>query len=257
MTITRSFPRALVAFCLVVAACGGSATGVPTPTAPTPATPAPPAPPAPPPPVATTTVTYQGLFGSGMFTGTVTLTAQVPVSARAGLTNNATLVMSGATGTAKFSGASTMTITLTGTYDTETNRFLLSGGAWSIDVTVADGRATGTISTPAGAGSVAALVTTESNPASQYCGTYGGTEPGKFLVVIRSGLVSGVAAQDGQPGGITLAGSANGNSVSMSWSWTEGSGGQGLATGTINGQTIGGTWSNTDGHSGTWSGSGC
>ena len=254
MTITRSFPRALVVFCLVAAACGGSGAGVAAPTAPTPATPAPPAPP---PPVATTTVTYKGLFGSGMFTGTVTLTAQVPVSAKAGLTNSATLVMSGATGTAKFTGASTTTVTLTGTYDTVTNRFQLSGGAWTIDVTVVDGSATGTISTPAGAGSVVAMLTTESNPASQYCGTYDGTESGKFLVVIRSGLASGVAAQDGQPGGITLAGSVNGNSVSLSWSWTEGSGGQGLATGTINGDAIGGTWTNTEGHSGTWSGRGC
>lgn len=84
-----------------------------------------------------------------------------------------------------------------------------------------------------------------------------GTESGKFLVVIRGGLASGIAGQNGEPGGITLAGSANGNSVSLSWSWTEGVGGQGLATGTINGQSIGGTWSNTDGQSGSWSGSGC
>lgn len=54
-----------------------------------------------------------------------------------------------------------------------------------------------------------------------------GTESGKFLVVIRGGLASGIAAQDGEPGGITLAGSANGNSVSLSWSWTEGVGGAG------------------------------
>lgn len=253
MKIVRSCSRALATLCVAaVAACGGSS----SPTGPSSQTSPPPAPPSPP-PIATTAVSYQGLFGSGLFTGAVTLTAQVPVSASARLTNRATLVMPGATGTAKFSGASTTTVSLTGTYDTETNRFLLSGGAWAIDVTVVDGRATGTISTPVGAGSVAALATTESNPATQYCGSYAGTESGKFLVVVRAGLASGVAAQDGEPGGVTLAGSANGNSVSLSWSWTEGVGGQGLATGTINGLSIGGTWSNTDGQSGTWSGAKC
>lgn len=256
MHIVRSFPRAFVAICLAAAAaaaCGGSS----SPTSPsTPAAPTPPAPPVPPPPVATTTVAYSGLFGSGTFTGTVTLTALVPASATANVPNIATLAAS-ASGTAKFSGASTTTVNLTGTYDTVTGRFTLSSGAWRIDATVVDGRVTGTIATPAGAGSVAALESTASNPAAHYCGTFSGTESGKFLVVVRSGLVSGVAAQNGEPGGITLAGSANGNNISMSWSWTEGSGGQGLATGTINGQTVSGTWSNTLGHSGTWSGGGC
>ena len=255
MSNVRSFPRALVAIGITaaIAACGGSS----SPVAPsTPTTPSTPTPPAPPPPVATTTVTYGGLFGSGMFTGTVTLTAQVPVSATASLWSHASLAAS-ASGTAKFSGASTTTVNLTGTYDTATSRFMLSSGAWAIDVTVVEGRATGTIATPAGAGTVAALASTASEPASQFCGTYTGTESGKFLVVVSHGLASGVAAENGLPGGVTLAGSVNGNSVSLSWSWSEGSGGHGLAVGNINGQTASGTWSNTDGQSGTWSGGGC
>lgn len=253
MQNVQSFRRALVVVCLAAAlACGGSS----SPTAPSSQTNPPPAPPAPP-PVATTTVAYSGLFGSGMFTGTVTLSAQVPVTATAGLTGNARLIAAGATGTAKFSGTSTTTVNLTGTYDTVTNRFVLSGSAWAIDVTVAEGRATGTISTPVGAGTVAALVTTATDPVAHYCGRYDGTEAGKFLVIVRSGLASGVAAQDGEPGGVTLAGSTNGNSISLSWSWSEGSGGRGTATGTITGEQVSGTWSNTDGQSGTWSGKGC
>lgn len=248
MLINHSIRRACIAICFAaIVACGGS-----SPTAPS-QTNQPAAPPAPP-PIATTTVAYSGLFGSGMFTGTVTLNAQVPVAAS--LTPR-TAVMPGATGTAKFAGASTTTVSLTGTFDTTTNRFSLSGGGWALDVAVAEGRATGTIATPVGTGSVAALVTTATSPVAQYCGSYSGTESGKFLVVVRGGLATGVAAQDGQPGGVTLAGSANGNNVSLSWSWTEGVGGQGVATGTINGQSISGTWSNTDGQSGTWSGSGC
>jgi hypothetical protein len=246
MSIVSLLRRAACAAVLLVAtACGSSS----TPTAPTP--------PAPPPPVATTTVTYSGLFGSGMFTGTVTLTAVVPTSNTAD-TSNGPLAIASATGTAKFSGASKTTINLTGTFDTTTNKFTLTSAGWSIDATVTNNRVTGTISTPVGGGGMAALVTTASNPTVSYCGNYVGTESGKFLVTTGSGFATGVAAENGIPGAVTLAGTVNGNSVSLSWSWTDGVGGQGVATGTINGTSISGTWSNTDGQSGTWSGSaGC
>jgi hypothetical protein len=243
---------ACVALALVAAGCGGSSTS-PTPTSPT----APTTPTTPTPPVATTTVAYSGLFASGLFTGSVTMTAQVPVSSAGSLANIATLSAS-ATGTAKFSGASNTTINLTGTYDTVTGKFTLSTAGWTVQVTVVDGVASGTISTPVGAGSVAALQTTESNPVVNYCGSYSGTESGKFLVTIRNGLASGVAAENGLPGGVTLAGTASGNTVTLSWSWTEGSGGRGTAIGTINGTSLSGTWTNTDNQSGTWSGNaGC
>src|SRR5688500_14956553 len=199
MSSISSSRRAASAAALVVAtACGGS-----SPTSPTP--------PAPPPPVATTTVHYSGVFGSGLFTGAVTLTAIVPTAVTAN-TSSGPLAIATATGTAKFTGASTTTVNLTGTFDTTTNRFTLTSSGWNIDVTVTNGIASGTITTPAGSGTVGALVSTESNPAAQFCGTYSGTEAGKFLVVVRNGLASGVAAQNGQPGGVTLAGSANGNS---------------------------------------------
>lgn len=255
MTIVRPFARAAcVALTLVAVACGGSPTS-PAPTSP--ATPTTPTTPTPPPPVQTTTVAYSGLFGSGLFTGAVSMTAQVPVSATVSRGQIATISAS-ATGTSKFSGASTTTVTLTGTYDTVTGKFTLASAGWTIEATVVDGVVSGTISTPAGPGSIAALQTTESNPAVNYCGSYDGSESGKFLVTIRNGLASGVAAQNGEPGGITLAGTADGNNVTLSWSWTEGSGGRGTAIGTINGTSLSGTWSNTENHSGTWSGkSGC
>lgn len=255
MTIVRPIARAAcVALALVAAACGGSSTSI-TPTAPTtPTTPTTPTPP----PVPMTTVAYSGLFASGLFTGTVSMTAQVPAgSSGASLTNIETLSAS-ATGTAKFAGASTTTVNLTGTYDTVTGKFTLASAGWTVEATVVNGMASGTITTPAGAGSVAALQTTQSDPVVNYCGTYSGIESGKFVVTIRNSLASGVAAQDGLPGGITLAGSVSGSSVTLNWSWTEGSGGRGTAVGTINDTSIGGTWSNTENHSGTWSGkSGC
>ena len=244
MSIVSLLRRPVCAAVLVVTAgCGGAS----SPTAPNPPAP-------PPPPAATTTVNYSGLFGSGMFTGAVTLTAVVPTAMTAN-TSNGPLAIATASGTAKFSGASTTTVNLTGTFDTTTNKFTLTAPGWSIEATVTNNTVSGNISTPAGLGSMAALVTTEANPVVRYCGTYTGTEGGKFLIATSAGFASGVAAQNGEPGGITLAGTVNGNSISVSWSWN---GGSGLATGTINGQTVGGSWSNTDGHSGSWSGSaGC
>lgn len=250
MTLVRL--TACVALALVAAGCGGSSTST-TPTSPT----APATPTTPTPPVATTTVAYSGLFASGLFTGSVTMTAQVPVSSAGSLANIATLAAS-ATGTAKFTGASTTTINLTGTYDTVTGKFTLSTAGWTIEATVVNGVASGTITTPAGPGSVAALQTTESNPAVNYCGSYAGSESGKFLVTVRNGLASGVAAENGSPEAIALVGTVIGATVTLNWSWTEDSGGRGTAVGTINGTSISGTWSNTVNKSGTWSGSaGC
>ena len=253
MSIVRLMSRAACAAVFVsAAACGGASS--PT----TPASPTTPTPPAPAPPVATTTVNYSGVFANGMFTGGLTLSAVVPVSMTANTTNGPLAVVS-ATGTAKFSGANTTPVSLSGTYDTTTGKFTLTSAGWMIDATVAaNGVVSGTISTPAGAGSVTAQVTTQADPVVNYCGSYTGSEGGKFLVTIRAGLASGVAAQNGVAGGILLAGSVNGNSVTLTWSWVDDGVGSGRAVGTINGNIISGTWENTEGNSGTWSGTaGC
>ena len=245
MSSVYSLPRTVcVAALFLTAGCGGAS----TPTTPTPT-------PTPTPPVQTTTVNYSGLFASGLFTGTVTMTAAIPNALTAN--TNGPLAIATASGTAKFSGASTTTVNLTGTFDTTTNKFTLTSAGWNIEATVTNNRVTGTISTPAGAGSMAALVTTTANPVVSFCGNYTGTESGKFMVSTSNGFATGVAAENGLPGGVTLAGTVTGNTISVSWSWTEGVGGQGLATGTINGTNVSGTWSNSDGQSGNWSGGAC
>jgi len=245
------FPAACTVLPFLLVACGGASGGASTPASPTPSPTV-----TAPPPVATTTVAYTGIFASGTFTGTLTLSAAVPVSVTPASTPRVRpQAIATATGTAKFAGATQSTVNLAGSYDTASNRFVLRGGAFSVDAVVSDETVTGTIMTPAGAGGVAALRSTESSPATRFCGTYRGSESGKFLVVIRGSTASGVAAQDGDPESITLKGSASGNSVRVSWSWTEGGGGRGEANGTISGSTLSGTWGNTDGKIGTWSGS--
>lgn len=252
MSIGHLLSRAACAALLfAIPGCGGGSSGaVSTPTSPTP----PPAVTAP--PVATTTVAYSGIFGSGMFTGTVTMSAAVPVSVTQASTVRPLSTVA-ATGTARFSGQTQTTAMLTGTYDTTTGQFVLRSGGFTVDATVADDKVTGTIVTPAGNGGIAALRSTDDNPPARFCGNYQGTESGKFLVVIRGSLASGVAAQDGEPGAITLTGSTSGSRVTLTWSWSDGGGGSGTANGTVTGETVAGTWTNTDRQSGTWSARSC
>lgn len=251
-------PRLLLATCaalsLVLSACGGASGNASTPVSPTPAPTVTATP-----PVATTTVEYSGIFASGMFTGRVTMSAAVPVGMSASGTSTwRPMAIAAATGTARFSGATQNTVNLSGTYDTTSRQFNLRGGAFAVDATVNDDVVTGTIATGAGVGGLSAMRTSEGTATTAYCGTFSGTESGKLLIVVRGGLVSGVAAQDGEPGGITLAGSVTGSTISIGWSWSEGSGGRGTATGTINATTASGSWSNTDGQRGGWSaGTGC
>ncbi|MGE0394724.1 MAG: hypothetical protein AB7P67_14255 [Vicinamibacterales bacterium] len=198
---------------------------------------------------------YDGVFASGTLTGTVSMRADVPVSSTTAQTLRVRpLAVATATGTAKFSGEAQSPVSLSGTYDTATAAFSLRGGAFTVNATVTDDRAVGTITTPAGPATVAAMVSTSAVPATRYCGTYRGTESGKLLIVVRGGSVSGAAAQDGDPGSVPLSGSVLNNSVSLTWTYD---GGRGEAQGTISGTTVTGTWGNTDREFGTWSGGAC
>jgi hypothetical protein len=149
-------------------------------------------------------------------------------------------------------------VSLTGTYETTSGAFSLRGGAFTVNATVREEVATGTIVTPTGTGTVAALLSPPGLPATRYCGTYRGTSTGstgKFLFVERGGLVSGIAAQDGVAQPLELAGRVLNNLVAVSWSWEDRDGtGRGSAQGTITGSTASGTWSNSDHETGTWSG---
>jgi hypothetical protein len=248
---------------LAVAGCGGgssSSTASSSPTAPSSSTPAAST------PVETADEEYIGTFASGTFTGTISLTAAVPINtATAESPRLQPRAVATARGTAKFAGANTQSVALTGTYDTTSKRFALSGGPWSVDATVADNAATGTVNTPVGAGGLAAMRSTAAEPATRYCGTFSGTESGKFTIivsghrdVVSGSRVNGVAAQDGEPGSFAVHGGVTGTGISLSWSWNDASGqGSGIADGTISPTTAGGAWHNTLGHSGTWSAGAC
>jgi hypothetical protein len=99
------------------------------------------------------------------------------------------------------------------------------------------------------------MISTAALPATRYCGTYSGTEGGKFVIAVSGGVVSGVAAQDGEPSAQAVSGRAVNSQVTLSWAWNEPSGsGSGSATGTISGDSVSGSWSNSLNHRGTGGG---
>lgn len=260
--MNRLLSRAAFAALLIVAAgCGGSSSGSPSsPTAPSsPTTPS--SPPVTTTPVETTTEEYVGTFAHGNFTGTVSMSAAVPRSAAtAGAPRPRPRAVATATGEAKYSGMAQQTFNLTGTYDTTARRFSLRGGPFVVDATVSDETATGTVVTPSGTAGVAALLSSAARRATRYCGTFRGTETGKFTIIVSGSRASGVAAQDGEPESIALSGGVTGSGISLNWSWPQvgnESGGRGTASGTINASFASGDWSNTDNQRGTWSAAVC
>ena len=232
-TIRSHAPLGLLATLAAVTwACGGSSSspGAPSPT-----------------PTATTS-TFQGtVAGSGLQTGTLSVTVQAQVSAarpaRFHLPFVATLHAQSATasGTLRFAGGSAST--LSGTYDTATKRLSLSGGGYTASGTVSEGVLAGTLSGNGVSGGFSTRSTSGATVTS-YCGTItqrsGNQAAGVFnLEVASTGAVSGVFcvrqenAGGGDPCGF-IKGQATGSSISITH-------GDSSSTGTISGTTVSGT----------------
>jgi hypothetical protein len=192
-----------------------------------------------------TTISYAGVFAGtkdgGTFTLSATVTSAVVLAQISAQSNSGTVA---ATGTLKVTGGST--VTLAGTYNTATKVFTMSGSSYALTATVAY---TGPSSTT---GTVSALPTSSTVTVTNYCGTYSGSESGRWSITISGSKLAGSASTP--DGGVSLSGSAVGNSLSMFWH--PNSTDNGNALGTISGTTVSGTWtSNTPGDHGTWTGS--
>lgn len=187
-----------------------------------------------------TTVTYEGVFATGTQTGTVSLVAGSP-----------------ATGSLKISGAST--VSLSGSYNSATSTFALTGGGYALAATVdANKNVSGTLtgSSAATTGVVAALAVAAGEPKTTWCGTFNGTNSGKLNLIIKGNTASALAVETTGEG-TNLTGTVNGAGVTLGWKpmISPGVYGTGTATGTISGATITGIWSNTLGEHGNWTAS--
>jgi hypothetical protein len=202
----------------------------------------------------TTTLTYSGVFAGTKEGGTFQLSTVVPaLSSTASLLADVAFAASApvaATGTLKITGGAT--ITLTGTYDASTKAFTLSGSSYALTATVASNAVSGSYTGPSTSGSVSALAAPPGITVVMYCGTYSGSESGRWNFATANGLIGGVAATP--DGSIDITGTLVGFNITMTWHPNPTD--VGNATGTTTGVNAAGSWStNTPGDHGSWSGS--
>jgi hypothetical protein len=230
--------RSLVALTLLtaplwLAACGGSSPSAPdsTPAASTPQT---------------TAVTYGGTFQSNNDSyGSITLIAQVPVASLAAVDGmSAPRAVASASGTLK--PGINASIPLTGTYDTATGKFVVTGGGFTVNATVtptADGAVlNGTVTTATTQGAVVALPSTSTGTVITYCGNFTGGNTGTLVVTRRDNKLVALVAEKGEAAPYSINGALNGTAVDLSFTWAPPDVGSTTVTGTLNGSVISGTW---------------
>ncbi len=148
-------------------------------------------------------------------------------------------------------------INVTGTYDTATKSFTVSGGGYTITGTINNGVISGTYTGPGGNGSFSLILGTRAQM-TFYCGTYtvsgSDTPRGKWFFGLRQDRLNGAFSGNNVQavGGGRLYGSISGTSVDLSLiraGVTVGS-----ATGTLSGNDATGSWT-VGTETGTWQGS--
>jgi hypothetical protein len=146
-------------------------------------------------------------------------------------------------------------VTLTGTFDTETDELSVSGGGYAF-TGVFDGEhgLEGTWTGPGGSGGT--FVTTDLDSAKAYCGSYATDDEddaGTFSFVIGGSILRGAAVSSEDESLIPLDGTVNSNAITIYIPGTT----TVLASGTRNGNNVSGVFDDHQGNTGTWSGGAC
>lgn len=136
-------------------------------------------------------------------------------------------------------------VAVTGTYNTDSRSFSVSGGGFTFTGTFSNGTIAGTFAGPGSAGQFVAHSDPQGTGQS-FCGTYTGDSDGIWNLVRRGTRVVGVYNDAGGDTG-QLTGTANGNGITLSFTG-------GSATGTVSGNAVSGSWQTVDGDAGTWTG---
>jgi len=227
---------------MLSAGCGSTTSPSGTPTAPT------------------TTVYYSGTFVSadGKQTGSLTVSAGVSsvLSSETGTTRP--MAISTAIGVLRL-GTGT-SINLTGTYDSVTGKWTLSGGGYSLTFTTAPGTTTaaGQVVSPGGAEGSISVVQVPANTSAPvlYCGVFNATNTstkGVLIMSVSGNLITGLATDAFNP--VPFSGTLTGTSLSATFKFGGGQTGGGTVSGTVTSTTASGTWTNTEGEVGVWSAS--
>lgn len=194
-------------------------------------------------------MTYTGVFaGIGNIGGTIELTSEA--SATSSTSRFRTLAVYAASGKLTTGG---LVVELTGTYDSISRQFTVSGGGFRVSATVAGTTVSGTVETPSGtSGTVTAAVGSPAQTSAQYCGTFGGDDQGRLRFTVSGSNFTGLGGNDG--GYLPLHGTVNGSAMQGS-----GKGDDTTVTlsGTLSGGRWNGQWSNNFNERGTWTAAVC
>lgn len=149
-----------------------------------------------------------------------------------------------ASGTLKPGGGGT--VSLTGTYDTITGRFTLTGGSFTVTATVtatADGNVlNGSITTPTTQGAMVALPPPASGILVNYCGGYTGDSQGTLVMTRRDSKLIALVSEAGEAADFAIVGTVTGTAVFFKFDYQPPDVGTTTVIGTLNGSTITGTW---------------
>jgi hypothetical protein len=241
----RALARPLATIVLLgsLTACGGGSTSpsnTPTPT-----------------PTAAPSTSFSGTLEGDSQSGSLTITVAAAISGHQVAKLDArALSTTNVTGTLIFTNGGG-TVSLSGTLDTATGAFSISGGGFTLTGVLANGQINGTYTGPNGESGVFGTLNDTTNTVKAYCGTYvstvGSSEVGVWNIQVSStGTVTGGACPTNRGPGhcVTLSGTLNGTSLSMISN--EGA----PVKGTVQNGTVNGTYSGGD-HAGTFSGAAC
>lgn len=228
--------RVIPLLVILTAACGGSSPTSPEPSAPTAPTPQ------------TTAVTYSGTFqlAAGGY-GAVSLTANVPLATLAATSADfRPMATATATGTVR-PGGSAQALPITGTYDTVTKKFEMTGSGFTVSATVsttADGdTVNGSVSNGQSQGAVVAVPAPATGaPPTTFCGGYTGDTRGTLVMVRKDNKLFALVAEQGAPADFSIVGTITGTDVFFKFDYAPPDVGSTTVIGTIDGGTISGTW---------------
>ena len=179
---------------------------------------------------------YYGSFANGSENGSMAVTFASAPSKVGAVAPSSSAVIITLTGTLKIQGGAT--ISLAGTYNTETDSFKISGGGYTFQGTYANGVITGSYSGPNGPGDFA-LTATTSGSVKIFCGNYTETTPtagqhhGKLNIVVDGASITVLVRPD-DGGGAVFKGTLDGSAVTVFFSGTAG---PVLAQGTLESST--------------------
>ncbi|TAK58353.1 MAG: hypothetical protein EPO24_08520 [Bacteroidetes bacterium] len=197
------------------------------------------------PPLGTTT-SYTGAIAGESESGSIsfTINGSTKVAAREYASPLAILTV---TGTIKLADGTT--ITLNGTFNTETDSIYVSGGGYSFAGELSNGSISGTYTGPNGTGAFSVQAGAQAT-VKVYCGTYvsyDNSSSGILNLSLKDTTMTGLAISLDSGDKTFLYGTISGTAITIYDSQHQ----QGVATGILNGATASGTYDAGD-DEGTW-----